>query len=109
VEMGDRLWLSFFKAEGHRPTFVGWELGFSGGAAAVWCVRGRKWELSFLFSGKKRGPAGVLEGENRGCLGSLFCFKREGKDGREQRLEQLREQSQGALLCSLVVWLRAGV
>jgi hypothetical protein len=59
VEMGDRLWRSFFKVEGHRLAFVGRELGFSRGAAAVWCVRGRKWELSFLFSGKKGGPTGV--------------------------------------------------
>ncbi|KAG6742119.1 hypothetical protein POTOM_055407 [Populus tomentosa] len=35
VGMGDRLWLSFFKAEGRRLAFVGWELGFPGGATAV--------------------------------------------------------------------------
>jgi hypothetical protein len=35
----------FFKAEGRRLAFVGWELGFSGGAAAVWCVKERKWGL----------------------------------------------------------------
>jgi hypothetical protein len=46
--------------------------------AAVWCVREREWALPWF----------------------LFCFKREGKDGREQRLEPWGL----FFLCSLVLF-----
>lgn len=42
-------WFSFFKAEGRRLAFVGWELGFPGGVAAV-CERVR-----FFWQGKMAG------------------------------------------------------
>jgi len=73
----------------------------AGAKIGVW-LQCRKWGEDGALVSQREGPAGVWEGENGGCLDSLFCFKRGVEDGREQRLEQLREQSQGALLCSLV-------
>jgi len=73
VEMGDRRWLSFFKAEGRRLAFVGWELGFSGGAAAVWCVRGRKWGLPWFSLLLQKG-GGRWPGAEVGTLGAIFVL-----------------------------------